>query len=218
MISFERLNNRKGSVYRVLCLGAHPDDIEIGCGGTTLKLIQEHKKVDFLWVVFSGGSARAVEAQQSADLFLCGSHRQRIVVKDFTDSFFPYVGPEIKEYFHQLRTEFDPDVIFTHCRHDLHQDHRLISELTWNTFRQHLILEYEVPKYDGDLGSPNGFVHLNKSLCKKKVQYIVNCFKSQKDKQWFRGETFLSLMRLRGIESIAPSSYAEAFYCRKMIL
>ena len=125
---------------------------------------------------------------------------------------------EIKEYFEQLKQEFSPDLIFTHYRDDLHQDHRLISDLTWNTFRNHLILEYEIPKYDGDLGSPNFFVHLDESICHKKIQYILNSFKTQAEKHWFTEDTFLSVLRLRGIESNAPGKYAEAFFCRKMVI
>ena len=213
-VSFDRTDS---SLSRVLCLGAHADDIEIGCGGTILKLAENFKDIVFYWVVFSSNELRAQEALNSARIFLKDSKVENIVIKDFRDGFFPFLGGEIKEYFEKLKQDFSPDIILTHYRNDLHQDHRLISELTWNTFRNHLILEYEIPKYDGDLGCPNFFVHLEKDLCKKKIQYILENFVTQRDKQWFSTETFLSLLTLRGIESNSPTRYAEAFYCRKMV-
>jgi LmbE family N-acetylglucosaminyl deacetylase len=203
---------------RVLCLGAHCDDIEIGCGGTILKLIENYPDAEFYWVVFSANQQRAQEASESADIFLRRAKEKHLVIKRFRDGFFPYIGFEIKEYFEQLKQDFSPDLIFTHYRNDLHQDHRLISDLTWNTFRDHLILEYETPKYDGDLGCPNFFVHLDETTYRRKIRYILNSFKTQAENQWFSEETFLAILRLRGIESNAPDKYAEAFYCRKMVL
>ena len=154
----------------------------------------------------------------SANDFLKPLKKKTIVIKRFRNSFFPYFGAEIKEYFEQLTKEFSPDIIFTHFRNDLHQDHRLISELTWNTFRNHLILEYEIPKYDGDLGSPNFFIQLDEMISRNKAGKIMKHFKSQYDKAWFTRDTFLSILRLRGVESNAPDKYAEGFYCRKIIL
>ena len=212
------LSKRDMTAYRILCLGAHSDDLEIGCGGAILKLTEEYKNAKFPWVVFGSDKKRAREASNSARSFLIGAKKKRIVIKDFKDGFFPFIGSAIKEYFEQLKQDFSPDLIFTHYRDDLHQDHRLISELTWNTFRDHLILEYEVPKYDGDLGSPNFFVHLDTSTSRRKIEHILRFFKTQKDKSWFTEDTFLSLLRLRGIESRAPHKYAEAFYCRKIVL
>src|SRR5262249_55530069 len=148
---------------------------------------------------------------------LKGAGSKNIVINNFRESYFPFAGLEIKEYFERLKHEFSPDLIFAHHRNDLHQDHRLISELTWNTFRNHLILEYEIPKYDGDFGSPNLFVHLDESICRKKIEYILGSFKSQEQRPWFGEETFLAILRLRGVESNAPGKYAEAFYCRKMV-
>lgn len=202
---------------KVLCLGAHCDDIEIGCGGTILKLIAHYPNVEFYWVVFSANPQRAQEASASANAFLRHAQEKKIVIKDFRDSFFPYIGLEIKEYFEQFRREFSPDLVFTHYRNDLHQDHRLISDLTWNTFRDHLILEYEIPKYDGDLGTPNFFVYLDEATCRRKIKYVLDSFKTQAENQWFSEETFLAIMRLRGIESNAPDKYAEAFYGRKIV-
>jgi LmbE family N-acetylglucosaminyl deacetylase len=169
-------------------------------------------------VVFSSDECREKEALKSANDFLKSLKKKNIVIKRFRNSFFPYYGAEIKEYFEKLTKEFSPDIIFTHFRNDLHQDHRLISELTWNTYRNHLILEYEIPKYDGDFGSPNFFVHFDETISLKKIGKIMKYFKSQYDKTWFTRDTFLSLLRLRGVESNAPDKYAEGFYCRKIIL
>lgn len=203
---------------QILCLGAHSDDIEIGCGGTMMRLAAARPNAVFHWIVFSAGPERDREACQSASLFLAEARNKNIVIRDFRTSYFPYSGMEIKEYFEEIKAGVSPDVIFTHCRHDLHQDHRVLNELAWNTFRDHLILEYEICKYDGDLGSPNVFVHLSEEICRQKVQYLLQCFKSQRTKAWFTEDTFLSILRLRGLESNSPSRYAEAFYCRKMVI
>jgi LmbE family N-acetylglucosaminyl deacetylase len=202
---------------RLLCLGAHCDDIEIGCGGTILKLAGE-RQLDVHWMVFSSSDQREQEALKSAKLFLRNVAGSKVIIHKFRNGFFPYIGGEIKERFEQLKAEFSPDLILTHYRHDLHQDHRLLSELTWNTFRNYLILEYEIPKYDGDLGSPNFFVPLDESICRRKIEYILGAFQSQSDKQWFSHDVFSSILRLRGVEANAPSGRAEAFYCRKAIL
>jgi LmbE family N-acetylglucosaminyl deacetylase len=201
----------------ILCMGAHSDDIEIGCGGTILRLADQYPSCVFHWVVFSALAVRAAEAQRAAELFAGTTTIKGPVLKAFQDGFMPFVGAEIKATFEELKV-ISPDLIFTHNRKDAHQDHRFIAELTWNTFRDHLILEYEIPKYDGDLGQPNVFVPLEPKFFQKKVHYIMDAFQSQHSKPWFRQETFLSLMRLRGIECNAPSGYAEAFYCRKIAL
>jgi LmbE family N-acetylglucosaminyl deacetylase len=205
------------SEYKILCLGAHCDDIEIGCGGTLLKLIENYKNIILYWVVFTSNEQRVQEATASANLFLKEVKAKKIIIKNFRDGFLPFQGIEVKEYFEQLKQEFSPDIVFTHYRNDCHQDHSLISDLTWNTFRNHLILEYEIPKYDGDLGIPNFFVQLDEAFCRRKIQYILDAFKTQNHKQWFTEETFRSILRIRGIESNAPSKYAEAFYCRKIV-
>jgi len=212
-----QFGNSGTPLRRILCLGAHCDDIEIGCGGTILRLIRENRKLEFYWVVFSSNPSRKREALKAARMFLENADRPRVVIRNFRDSFFPYEGKVIKEFFDSIRKRFQPDLIFTHYRNDLHQDHRLISELTWNTFRNHLILEYEVPKYDGDLGSPNFFVGLDEALCKRKIRHILATFHSQSDKQWFREDTFRALLRIRGVESNADGRYAEGFYCRKAL-
>ena len=211
------LSLSKRESLRLLCLGAHCDDIEIGCGGTILKWLDEYPSAEVYWIVMGASGERGAEAVQSANLFLQNARRKEIVVKEFRDGYFPYVGAEIKDFFEDLKRKYLPDVILTHYRGDLHQDHRLISELTWNTFRSHLILEYEIVKYDGDLGAPNFFVHLTESVAQRKIRTILECFQSQKKKSWFTEDTFSSIMRLRGIESNAPSKYAEGFYCRKLV-
>ena len=201
---------------RLLCLGAHSDDIEIGCGGTILRLLAQGAPVEACWVVFGARGPRAQEARRSASLFLAGAHAQRVLVRNHRDGFFPIEGGTIKEEFEKLKRSFAPDVVLTHYRDDRHQDHRVISDLTWNTFRDHLILEYEVPKYDGDLGIPNFFVPLDEETCMKKIGHILDNFPSQRAKHWFTAETFRAMLRLRGIESCAP--YAEAFHCRKIVM
>jgi LmbE family N-acetylglucosaminyl deacetylase len=207
-----------GEGLKILCLGAHSDDIEIGCGGTILRLLKEYREVSVHWVVFGAEGTRAMEARESADSFLEKAKHKTVVVKNYRDGFFPYIGAEIKNSFELLKTEVNPDIIFTHCSSDLHQDHRLICELTWNTFRDHMILEYEIMKYDGDLGTPNFYVRLNEDICRNKIQKICLYFKSQLSKHWFTEDAFLSLLRLRGLESNASDRYAEAFYCRKGVL
>jgi LmbE family N-acetylglucosaminyl deacetylase len=207
-----------GSKPTVLCLGAHSDDIEIGCGGTLLHLLKTHTSVEVVWVVFSANRDRRKEALGSATRFLADAPRKTVIVKTFRESFFPYQGQAIKRYFEQLKQIYTPDLIFTHYREDLHQDHRVINEFTWNTFRSHRILEYEIPKYDGDMGVPNLFVSLTETLAKKKAQYIVQGFPSQQGKQWFTDDTFLALLRLRGIEANSSGRYAEAFYSRKWVV
>ena len=205
-------------VKRVLCLGAHSDDIEIGCGGTVLRMIEQSKSIEFYWLVLSSNPTRAKEAEHSANAFLDDARHKTVVVKSFRDGFLPYLGPPVKECFEELKKVFTPDVIFTHCRHDLHQDHRLVCELTWNTFRDHFILEYEVPKYDADLSSPNFFVPLSYGQARKKVNALMHYFATLRNKQWFSEELFYGLMRLRAVEAASATRYAEAFYCRKVLL
>ena len=206
------------AVTSILCLGAHGDDIEIGAGGTLIELVKRHPKASFHWVVFSGGKERARETRESARRFLDGAGASTLVIKSFSTTFFPYEGRAIKHCFEELKGEVSPDIILTHYRHDRNQDHRTISELTWNTFRNHLILEYEIPKYDGEAGAPNFFVPLPDEVREEKVRIILECYKSQRVRHWFTEETFNGLMRLRGIESNASSGYAEAFHARKLVV
>jgi len=201
----------------ILCLGAHCDDIEIGCGGTLLHLLKERRDVAVTWVVFSSTKKRAGEAAAAAKLFLKGARAQTVRIEAFTDGYFPYRGAEIKRYFEGLKRAISPSLIFTHYRDDRHQDHRLVSDTTWQTFRDSMILEYEIPKYDGDLGVPNVFAHLGAATCERKIRYIVRSYKTQAAKPWFTEETLRAMLRLRGVESRAPR-YAEAFYGRKIIL
>jgi len=208
----------EASAARVLAIGAHPDDIEIGCAGTLLKLIGQGAVSEVHWVVLSGDGVRAGEARRSAEALLEEVPQSEVVVGDFPDGFFPYEGTRMKDFFERLKVDLAPDVVFTHQRADLHQDHRLCCELTWNTFRDHLILEYEIPKYDGDMSAPNAFVPLSEGLSQRKIDHLMTHFGSQTSKRWFGEDLFSSLLRLRGMECNSPSSYAEAFFCRKAVL
>jgi LmbE family N-acetylglucosaminyl deacetylase len=214
-LSFDGTADRE---LQILCLGSHSDDIEIGCGGTILRFAEEYPRSVFHWVVFSAAGVREAEARHAASLFVEKARLRGPIIKTFRDGFMPFAGAEVKDVFEELKKSVSPDVIFTHNSKDAHQDHRLIAELTWNTFRNHLILEYEIPKYDGDIGQPNVFVPLPADGAQKKVRNIMEAFQSQHTKQWFREDTFLSLMRLRGMECNAPSGYAEAFYSRKLMM
>jgi LmbE family N-acetylglucosaminyl deacetylase len=202
--------------FNVLFLGAHSDDIEIGCGGTVLRLVREHPEMEVTWVVFSAVGERSEEARKSAQEFLKDVRHTQVIIHEFKDGYFPYAGAEIKDIFEQLKHDLVPDLIFTHYRQDLHQDHRTLCELTWNTWRDHFILEYEIPKYDGDLGTPNFFVNLDKELCDQKTNLLVRFFQTQGNRHWFTAETFQSILRIRGVECKAPGGYAEAFYSRKI--
>ena len=214
-----RLNLERAATgpLKVLCLGCHSDDIEIGCGGTILRLAEDYPGCEFHWVVFSAIGVREAEARRAADLFAGSTGLKGPVLKTFPDGFMPFVGAEVKAVFEELKS-VSPDLVLTHNRKDAHQDHRQIAELTWNTFRNHLVLEYEIPKYDGDLGQPSVFVPLTVEMCNRKIDYLMEAFQSQLSKRWFQRDTFLSLMRLRGMECNAPSGYAEAFYGRKLVL
>src|SRR4029079_16805635 len=196
---------------RVLAIGAHSDDIEIGCGGTLLRLASEVQQLDLTWVVLSADGSRADEARAGAEAFGATT----VEVEAYEDAFFKY-GREVKEHFEGLKSRVARDVVRTHHGSDLHQDHRLVAELTWNTFRDHLILEYEIPKYDGDLGAPNVFVQLDEEIARRKLEALQRCFPSQAGKPWFTDDVFRGLLALRGMESRAPSGFAEAFYGRKL--
>jgi len=211
------LEPKPDSELQILCLGAHSDDIEIGCGGTVLKLIEEYPSCHIYWIVFSAIGNRHAEAERGAALF-AGSRLKKLALEPFKDGYMPFAGGDVKDVFERLKHEVSPDLIFTHTAQDAHQDHRLISELTWNTFRDHLILEYEIPKYDGDLGHPNVFLPLSQQVTQAKVSYLMNAFESQRSKRWFHENTFMGIMRLRGMECNSFSGYSEAFYCRKLVL
>ena len=213
-----RLAPRSTGPLRILCLGAHSDDIEIGCGGTILSLIASGTPVDCRWVVLSSDADREREARVSAAEFLKEAQHGEVLVRQFRNGYFPFVGDAVKDFIETLKTAEPPDVIFTHARDDRHQDHRVVSDLTWNTFRNHMILEYEIPKYDGDLGCPNVFVPLDEAHCREKIRILQTAFTTQRDKHWFDEATFRGLMRLRGMESCAPSFHAEAFYARKIVI
>jgi len=202
----------------ILCLGAHSDDIEIGCGGTILRLLAERPGSRVWWVVLSSNAEREREARASAESFLCDAAERQVIVKTFAESYFPADRVEIKMFFEELKSWTRPDVVLTHHRHDEHQDHRTIAELTWNTFRDHLIAEYEIPKYEGDLGHPNLFMPLSRATVDRKIGLLMEHFASQQSKRWFRPETFQGMLAIRGVECNAPEGMAEAFHVRKMVL
>jgi len=212
------LSHGDAPVRRVLALGAHADDIEIGCGATILALTRAQSDVRVTWVVLGATGDREVEARRSAETFLASAAGADVATHGFRDGYFPHAGAALKDVFEELKAQLDPDVILTHARHDLHQDHRVVCELTWNTWRNHLVLEYEIPKYDGDLGSPNVFVPVSKELASEKARLVTDAFPSQRGKHWFDEELFLALMRIRGMESASASGYAEGFTCRKLSL
>jgi len=206
-----------GALNSVLCLGAHCDDIEIGAGATILKLVAGQPSVRVHWVVFSSTEVRAAEARASAADFLAAAPSVDVQIKTFTDGFFPSESAALKQCFEELKAHVTPDLVLTHYRDDRHQDHRVISDLTWNTFRDHLVLEYEVPKFDGDLGHPNCFVPVDDGPRSFKIDTILRRYQSQGAKEWFTGETFNALMRLRGMECRSRTGYAEAFHARKIV-
>ncbi len=209
---------KAGSPLTILCLGAHCDDIEIGCGGTLLRLLAERPGSAVRWVVFSSNPEREREARACADGFLAGAARREVEICSFRESFFPFVGASIKEHFERLKGDVQPDIVLTHHVRDLHQDHRVVAELTWNTFRDHLIVEYEIPKYDGDLGQPNLFVPLAGAVAQRKIEMLLRHYGSQSARRWFRAETFEALMRLRGVECNAAEGLAEGFHVRKLLV
>jgi len=212
------LGGREDKNLTLLCLGAHSDDIEIGCGGTILELQDRYPDSIIHWVVFSAIGVRGEEARRAANLFAGSRIAGEPILKEFRDGFMPFVGAEVKDVMEELKRTISPDLVFTHNRRDAHQDHQLIAELTWNTFRDHLVMEYEIPKFDGDLGQPNGYVSLSREVCQKKILYLMDAFESQRGKRWFEESTFMALMRLRGMECNSPSGHAEAFYLRKVSL
>lgn len=208
----------RGDRLSVLCLGAHSDDIEIGAGATLLSWLDQGIRLDVHWCVLSGVDEREQEARASADDFLATAANRKVEVMNFRDGFFPEQGEKIKIWFEELKDRVSPDVILTHRGDDAHQDHRQVTRLAWNTFRDHLILEYEIPKWDGDMARPNFYMPVSASAIQRKVDSLISHFGSQRSKQWFDAETFLGLARLRGMECRAQERYAEAFIARKLSL
>lgn len=207
-----------GERLAVLCLGAHSDDIEIGAGGTLMQWIATGAKLDVVWCVLSARGEREDEARRSAAAFLSGAASTRIEVMNFKDGFFPAESEQIKGWFEALKLRVQPGLILTHRRDDAHQDHREVCRHTWSTFRDHLVLEYEIPKWDGDLGRPNLYVPLGASVLERKMDLLLAHFGSQRSKDWFDRDTFAGLARLRGMECRAPERYAEAFFANKLVL
>ena len=203
---------------RVLCLGAHSDDLEIGCAGTLLEWLARYPAVEITWVVMSAAGGREKEARQSARTLLRGASKLNIVIREIRDGFFPAHFAEAKQVFEELKASESPDVILTHRLEDRHQDHRLVAELTWQTWRDHLILEYEIPKYEGDLGQPNLYVPVSARAGKRKVDHLMRHFGSQRSKSWFSPSTFNSLLQVRGVECRAASGLAEGFHVRKAVM
>lgn len=203
---------------RVLCLGAHCDDIEIGCGGTILALVAANPAIAIDWVVFSGTPERVMEGRAAAASLLGGTTNARVTIHGFRDGYFPADLPRIKDCFNAIAAGPAPDLVLTHYRQDLHQDHRTVGELTWQTFRNRLIWEYEIPKYDGDLGRPNVFVPVTAQQAARKIEVLMGSFRSQASKGWFSPDTFEALLRLRGIEAASPTGRAEAFHAPKTVV
>jgi LmbE family N-acetylglucosaminyl deacetylase len=208
----------RGRGLRLLCLGAHSDDLEIGCGGTVIEWLAAYPDLEATWVVMSASGQRADEARCSAESLLNGARGRKIVLHQFPDGHLPAHFAEAKKVFEALKATEEPDVILSHRLEDRHQDHRLVAELTWQTWRSHLILEYEVPKYDGDLGQPNAFVPVSERSGQRKVEHLMRHFASQRSRDWFTPRTFFGLMHLRGMECRAPSGFAEAHQLRKALL
>ncbi len=203
---------------QVLCLGAHSDDIEIGCGGTLLRLLAEYPGTHVHWVVFASTPDREREARASAQAFCAGAGSTNIVVHAFRESFFPAQWSEIKDALEAVRKAGNPDLVLSHRLEDMHQDHRVLAELTWNSFRNHLIWQYEIAKYEGDLGRPNLFVPLTRAVAERKVELLHHHFPSQRSRTWFSADTFHGLMSLRAVECNAPEGRAEAFHARKIVV
>ena len=203
-------------VQRLLVLGAHSDDIEIGCGGTLLHLLEQDTPLDVRWVTFSANAERKAETHRAATAFLAQAHTSSVAVHDFRDSYFPWEGDRLKECFEEIARDFNPNMVLTHHRGDRHQDHRTIAEITWNTFRNHVVLEYEIAKWEGDLGQPNIYVPLSEDLCRRKIAYLMDAHASQRGRDWFTEDLFLALLRIRGMECRSPSGFAEAFHGPKL--
>jgi LmbE family N-acetylglucosaminyl deacetylase len=217
MLSLQLDKRGRGRRLRIMALGAHCDDVDIGCGGATLALLEKYP-ADVTWVVFGSNPVRERELRASARRFLRRAHSSRVIVHRFRDGFFPAQYAQVKEAFETLKQEPDPDLIFSHRRVDLHQDHRIVAELTWNTFRDHLILEYEIPKYEGDLSTPSVYVPLTAAQVQKKIDILWKSYRTQHVKRWFTSDTFRGLMRIRGIESGGPTGWAEGFHASKTLL
>jgi LmbE family N-acetylglucosaminyl deacetylase len=202
----------------VLCVGAHCDDIEIGCGGALIELRARYPRAKFHWAVFSSDAVRKPETLAAAAEMLGQGPHLTLDVLDFRGSYFPAEWSAIKDALEGVKTRIKPSLVFTHFLQDRHQDHRVLAELSWNTFRDHAILEYEIAKFEGDLAQPNVYIPLSTGVMERKVEALMRCFPSQHSRTWFDPDLFRGHMRLRGIECNAPSRFAEAFHARKLVL
>jgi len=209
---------RRGEPLRLLCIGAHSDDIEIGCGAAIMAWLDTTPAVEVTWVVLNGIAERKREARRSATALLIRAKRSRIIFGTFRDGFLPAQYLQAKTFFEKLKLANSPDIVLTHFLNDRHQDHRITAELTWNTWRDHLVMEYEIPKYEGDLAQPNAYIPVSEAIAQRKVAHLERYFSTQRTKGWFAAENFLALMRIRGLECRSPSGYAEAFHVRKFVL
>ena len=199
---------------RVVCLGAHADDIEIGAGGTILRLLDERPNTHVTHVVFSADAIRADEARAAARQLLAAAEAD-IHVLGHRDGFFPFEAADIKGFAQAALEGVRPHLVLTHRRDDAHQDHRVIADLAWQTFRGATIAAYEIPKWDGDLDRPNAYVALDDATITRKLALLADHFPTQQAKGWYDDETFRGLARVRGVE--AGVRYAEAFHCTKLV-
>lgn len=218
MIGLSVPSSVDGRPFRILCIGAHCDDIEIGCGGTLLHMQASGQKPIIDWIVLTGEEARQTESRSAMELLVNPTCRGDLLFGGFPDSRLPTVYGAVKEFFSSLRGRPRPDMIFCHYRDDAHQDHRLVSEVVWGAYRDHLVLEYEIVKWDGDLGRPNAYVPLEREILDRKLEVLMGVYGSQRGKDWFTEDTFLAMSRLRGVECRSPSGHAEAFHVRKFVL
>lgn len=218
MLELGLLRSTPRKPLHVLCLGAHCDDIELGCGGALLALLARYPRTRVTWVAFSGSAERVKELKASSRRFLRGAGSSQVITHDFRDGFFPGQFTAVKERFEALKELGSPDLVFTHQREDHHQDHRVVAELTWNTFRNHLILQYEIPKYEGGLTTPSTYIAFDKALAERKIRILLECYPTQRRKAWFTADTIRGLMRLRGIESGSPTGWAEGFHAAKLLV
>lgn len=217
MIAGLRITPPTDRALRVVALGAHADDIEIGAGGLIQRLVADTPSLSIRWLVASATPERRREAEKASSRLVGSVSDCTLDIGDLRDGFLPFLGPAPKEWLIR-HAGFEPDIVICPRGEDLHQDHRLVGQLAWQVFRSSLIFEYEIPKYEGDLGRPNVYVVLDRATAERKVATILEAFPSQRSRRWFEPETFWALLRLRGIEAASPTGFAEAFHASKIVL